>query len=752
MMSVVTNSMSSSNINSTTSSSALGVGLTTMKNNVNVINVTMEKPTHVVQPNNLAETQSSTNLNQQMNPPMNHGTVVNTPTGRVSYVRRGEFYGALFDANHLATFPAGPKIGMLRPEDGIRKLRQMEKSQGIWSMEVQIMIDSKYLVIFDKKTGRDVEVFPIELVNDPTSVVSDDQKDAAYNNIILFTVLEDTRRKSSPPTEMHLFQCAVDVNSADIVDEIFKIKETKNNQMSSSHSHLQTYTVTHVESARTQFRAPGSYYPPSSNSNPSDNGFRPLVIPTHQPDQNNNSQMAPASVLRNRAAVLNSMKTASVDFAVPTSVIHPPTHHHSQSNQLSGNRVDQQVQVLNHCFDDIERFVSRLLASVETIRELEKRQQKYRHKSTKSKKHKIMVDEMQAVRAQLPQAQSFVDIFQKFKLSFNLLARLKSHIHNPNAPELAHFLFEPLELINNAINKEVSWLLETAAGIEAPAEANGAMTSNTLKGLPKSVWLPMLNKDAKELLLNCLNSKEQELWFALGDAWMVSREDAKLQPHLYADNIDLSQHYTPIFYDGWTPNLASLLGTEPFSVSYPSSIPSSSSAQVTTSNDFSRLAFSAAQAQQNGLKHVVKSTVDSAPIPPAPPMPPTKRINFVDESTLSNNTSRPGARSGRVVNQNESNASTALNYSKQPINTANIRNYEEMKKWAIDLVYRGAKVYEVVHDRQANNEKELTIKAGELLEVLDDKRNWWKLRNFYGNIGHAPVTILRPFDVSSVAV
>lgn len=52
-----------------------------------------------------------------------------------------------------------------------------------------------------------VEMFPLSLVVDPTSVVSDDKKDI-YNNILLFTVLEDMNKKSmSTPSEMHIFQC-----------------------------------------------------------------------------------------------------------------------------------------------------------------------------------------------------------------------------------------------------------------------------------------------------------------------------------------------------------------------------------------------------------------------------------------------------------------------------------------------------------------------------------------------------------------
>ena len=89
---------------------------------------------------------------------------------------------------------------------------------------------------------------------------------------------------------------------------------------------------------------------------------------------------------------------------------------------------------MNRCFDDIEKFIARLQHAAAAFRELEKRR-----RSRKSKK-KDLGDGMLSVRAKPPPEQEFVDIFQKFKLSFNLLAKLKAHIHDPNAPELVHFL------------------------------------------------------------------------------------------------------------------------------------------------------------------------------------------------------------------------------------------------------------------------------------------------------------------------
>lgn len=103
------------------------------------------------------------------------------------------------------------------------------------------------------------------------------------------------------------------------------------------------------------------------------------------------------------------------------------------------------------------------------------------------------------MRTRPPPERDFVDVLQKFKLSFNLLARLRAHIHDPNAPELVHFLFTPLALIVDA----------------AQDVADGR--------LPSRVVQPLLTRDALNLLANCVTSKETELWHSLGDAWLVPR-------------------------------------------------------------------------------------------------------------------------------------------------------------------------------------------------------------------------------------
>lgn len=159
---------------------------------------------------------------------------------------------------------------------------------------------------------------------------------------------------------------------------------------------------------------------------------------------------------------------------------------------------EQDIAILNRCFDDIEKFIARLQHAAAAGRELERRRRS-RGSAGSAGKRAAAGEGMLALRTRPPPERDFVDVLQKFKLSFNLLARLRAHIHDPNAPELVHFLFTPLALIVDA----------------AHDAADGR--------LPSRVVQPLLTRDALNLLANCVTSKETELWHSLGDAWLIPR-------------------------------------------------------------------------------------------------------------------------------------------------------------------------------------------------------------------------------------
>ncbi|GFR76126.1 epidermal growth factor receptor kinase substrate 8 [Elysia marginata] len=224
-------------------------------------------------------------------------------------------------------------------------------------------------------------------------------------------------------------------------------------------------------------------------------------------------------------------------------------------------------------------------------------------------------------RARPPPDKDFVDIFQKFKLSFNLLAKLKAHIHDPNAPELVHFLFTPLSLIYEASRD--------------PFHGN--------QNLGDQAVAPVLTADAKQLLNNCLTTKEVELWQALGKHWTTARDEwsGPIPP------------YVPEFYDGWQP-------------------------AATIMDD------------------MTARSLLSQPVDDRPPR------NFVRAFPLV---------------------------------------FISFCSHASGLYLR---IYEAAHERTGKNEKELTVQKGDILQVLENSRNWWKLRNHKGQVGYAPYTILKP--------
>ena len=54
----------------------------------------------------------------------------------------------------------------------------------------------------------------------------------------------------------------------------------------------------------------------------------------------------------------------------------------------------------------------------------------------------------------------------------------------------------------------------------------------------------------------------------------------------------------------------------------------------------------------------------------------------------------------------------------------------------------GQKVAKVMINFTATSEKELSITRGELVQVLNDTRNWWLVKNKHGSRGFVPSNML----------
>ncbi|XP_047540507.1 epidermal growth factor receptor kinase substrate 8-like isoform X3 [Vanessa atalanta] len=276
---------------------------------------------------------------------------------------------------HLATFTVTRETGIVYPADGMRRLLQLEKSNGIWSQKMQLCLEDQWVLVMDYETGSIMERFPASWVHSPTAFTSPEPAEL-YNNVLAFVVGAPEGGGGNSPAnarrELHIFQCH-DVGAQTLVEELNALKG--------------------VGSGGSE-------------------GGRDFVIERERERERENEMERP------------------------------------------------------------------------------------------------------------PPERDFVDVLQKFKLSFNLLARLRAHIHDPNAPELVHFLFTPLALIVDA----------------AQDVADGR--------LPARVVQPLLTRDALNLLANCVTSKETELWHSLGDAWLIPREQWKttIPP------------YQPVFMDGWSPD------------------------------------------------------------------------------------------------------------------------------------------------------------------------------------------------------
>uniref|UniRef100_A0A1I7YV53 SH3 domain-containing protein n=1 Tax=Steinernema glaseri TaxID=37863 RepID=A0A1I7YV53_9BILA len=589
-----------------------------------------------------------------------------------------------YHVEHLATFAVGREFGLQYPQDGVRKLKQMEKNSAIWAQPMLLRLKPQMISVEDDN-GDPVEQFPMDLVRDPTAHISDDPQDV-YNNILLFVVREDHRgahRQPPNPTEMHIFQC-LRVSAREVVEDI-------EHYVHGEYTKVRPGRRDYSERAASHFSNGPQYYAPAAAQQPM-NGFH------QQRGSYDVASAAPAPVPA--PAQFRDNASASSD---------------------TSEYFERDVNTLNRCFDDIERFVARIQSAAIAQRELEAQAHRFRtqHRNKQKQQQQEMQHGILQLRAQLPQSTEFHEILQKFKLSFNLLAKLKNHIHEPNAPELLHFLFTPLTVILDACH----WGLG--------------------RNIADQVVSPLITLEARELMQNCLNSKESDVWMSLGNAWRIPPEDW-IGP--------LPPPYRPVFVDGFAPYGNPNVNEIPMMKQGAGRRhPSRTDSEPPPLNAYAPQAPQRAARSQSLQPSMFE--LDRILHEEQHKLQMEKDRIREQERMLHEERARLEEEKNRLMASRQTYSSTPhLPSSDRPARYTDPVSPVSQQQQQVDspraqsyldrLRERRAKVVQATYDRTAQNPKELTVSRGEYLEVLNDTKNWWECRNIHNRTGFVPHTIL----------
>ncbi|XP_060699198.1 epidermal growth factor receptor kinase substrate 8a isoform X5 [Hemiscyllium ocellatum] len=489
-----------------------------------------------------------------------------------------------YRVEHLATFVVDRKDAMITIDDGIRKLKLLDAKGKVWTQDMLLQVDEKAVSLIDLESKNELEHFPFNTIQHCQSVMNA----CNYDSILALICKESGQGKP----DIHLFQCdevKADLIHADIESAISDSKSNKQKRR--------------PDTLRKIINAGNSSIPPPPSA--------PAPVPPGTITQVD---------VRSRVAAWSAWALPEQDEK--QKVIHEP----EETPDMAAVRIDRDVQILNHVLDDVEAFVIKLQKAAEAFSQLSQRK-----KSKKSKK-KGPGEGVLTLRAKPPSQDEFIDCFQKFKHAFNLLAKLRTHIQNPSAVDLVHFLFTPLNMV-----------IQTSGGPE----------------MGRSVLSPLLTKDAIDFLNTCVTLEEREIWFSLNETWTKPRSEWPKDQFI--------PPYVPHFRNGWEPPLLSFLGT-----------------------------------------------------------PCEQELNNLAESVANAEHQR------RQEEQRRLSEEQAISQDCLPTDG----NYQSHVK------VEPKKFAKSKYDFVARNNNELSVMKDDLLEILDDRKQWWKVKNHSGVSGYVPNNIL----------
>ncbi|XP_045567985.1 epidermal growth factor receptor kinase substrate 8a isoform X3 [Salmo salar] len=529
-----------------------------------------------------------------------------------------------YHVEHLTTFVLDRKEAMINTEDGIRKLRLLDAKGKVWTQDMLLQVEEKTVSLIDPETKNELENFPLGTIMHCQAVMSS----CNYDSILALVCKEPGQGKP----DLHLFQCddiKANLIQADIEGAMMDQKGGK--------------VKRRPEALRMILKSDGVIPPPPA-------------APAPEP---------PATLtqvdVRSRVAAWSAWAAEQQDY--------DKQHQYLDQNEpldMLATRVDRDVQILNHILDHIEFFVTKLQKAAEAFNELSKR------KKSKKNRKKGPGEGVLTLRAKPPTQEEFVDCFQKFKHSFNLLGKLKSHIQNPSADDLVHFLFTPLRMV-----------IQTSGGTE----------------LAKSVVVPLLTREAIDFLHSAGTAEERHLWVALGDGWTKCRLEWP------------KDHYFPPctlqFRDGWEPPMML-------------SVPQSRDAEL---NQLTQTLAHSEILRQEEMVHRLSTE-----------HPGVQDFPSSQGYALDNKAYK------RV---HLSDQDMAMQAFKQDVS----RDYEAHGSRGQPKLFAKSK-----YDFVARNNTELSLVKDEVVEVLDDRKQWWKVCNCSGASGYVPNNILESTKAVDVTV
>ncbi|KAM6303144.1 epidermal growth factor receptor kinase substrate 8 isoform 1-T1 [Podargus strigoides] len=212
--------------------------------------------------------------------------------------------------------------------------------------------------------------------------------------------------------------------------------------------------------------------------------------------------------------------------------------------------------------------------------------------------------------------------------------------------------------------------------------------------LAGTVVSPLLTKDTIDFLRYTVTSEEGQLWMSLGDTWTKARADWP-KDHFIPP-------YVPRFRNGWEPPLLNFMGTP-------------------KEQELNHLAESVANVAEQQRKQEMKRL--STESPGVPDYPPSDGYAF----------SNTVYKRGPLLDQG-----AAVAAFKQTVTRHVDRNYEAHSK-AQTKKYAKCK-----YEFMARNNSELSVMKEEIVEILDDRKQWWKVQNKSGSTGFVPNNILDP--------